>query len=237
MGDYRKTAQRRMNDAEAEWRKWHKAVAKDAKSMVGDMLVELDNRHQKLLSEFSAAGQRRDAVAASLAEIQKEIQGIQKRMSKGNVNWPHESERLLNLAGKIGGIRTGFASVEKTLRRIREEGPNAGEIIDHLTEELQKERENWEQSASAFEHIYIGLESAHLPSGFQDANDYIEHGSFETHIALSRFDDSPDAVQGVTDELHKLLYPNDPEEQVTGAVIAAEAAETLLRSSDEDAQD
>ncbi len=53
MGDYRKTALRRMNDAEVEWRKWHKVVAKEAKSMVGDMLVELDNRHQTLLSEFS----------------------------------------------------------------------------------------------------------------------------------------------------------------------------------------
>ena len=225
MGDYRKTAQRRINDAEAEWKKWHKAVAKDAKSMVGDMLVELDNRHQKLLSEFSAAGQRRDAVAASLAEIQKEIQGIQKRMSKGNVNWQHESERLLNLAGKIGGIRSGFASVEKTLRRIREEGPNADEIIDHLNEELQKERENWEQSASAFEHIYIELESAHLPSEFQDSNDYIEHGSFETPIALSRFDDSPDAVQGVTDELHELLSSE------RGSQLAISSVDRLVASA------
>ena len=85
MGDYRKTALRRMKDAEVEWRKWHKVVAKDAKSMVGDMLVELDNRHQILLSEFSAAGQRRDAVARDMAGIQKEVQSVQKAMTRGNV--------------------------------------------------------------------------------------------------------------------------------------------------------
>jgi chromosome segregation ATPase len=237
MGEYRKSAQRRMHDAEVEWRKWHKVVAKDAKSMVGDMLVELDNRHQKLLSEFSAAGQRRDAVARKMAGIQKEIQSVQKAMTRGDVNWESVSERLLDLARAIGGIRAGFAGVESTLRRIREQGPSATEIIDHLTEEIQKERLNWDQSASAFEHIYIELESAHLPPGIQDANDYIEHGMFEPQIARARNDDSPAAVAAVTEELHKLLYPNEREPEPSGAEIAAEAGEKLLPSNDEEVED
>ena len=237
MGDYRKTALRRMKDAEVEWRKWHKVVAKDAKSMVGDMLVELDNRHQKLLSEFSAAGQRRDAVARDMAGIQKEVKSVQKAMTRGDVNWESVSERLLNLARAIGGIRAGFASVESTLRRIREQGPSATEIVDHLTEEMQKERLNWEQSASAFEHIYIELESAHLPPGIQDANDYVEHGMFEPNIALARNDDSPAAVAAVTEELHELLYPNEPEREPSGAEIAAQAGEKLLPSNDEEVED
>ena len=237
MGDYRKTALRRMKDAEVEWKKWHKVVAKDAKSMVGDMLVELDNRHQKLLSEFSAAGQRRDAVSKDMAGIQKEVQSVQKAMTQGSVNWQSVSERLLNLAAAIGGVRAGFASVESTLRRIREQGPNAVEIIDHLTEELQKERQNWEQSASAFEHIYIELESAHLPPGIQDANDYVEHGMFEPHMARAGNDDSPAAVEEVTRKIHKRLYPNEPNREPSGAEIAAQAGDKLLPSNDEEVED
>ena len=237
MGDYRKKAQRRMKDAEVEWRKWHKVVAKDAKSMVGDILVELDNRHQKLLSEFSAAGQRRDAVASEMAGIQKEVQSVQKEMTQGNVNWQSVSERVLNLAAAIGGIRAGFASVENTLRRIREQGPNAVEIIDHLTEELQKERLNWEQSASAVELIDIDHENPNLPTGIQDANDYVEHGMFEPHIARARFVDSPEPVEEATRELHERLYPNDPVPEPSGAEIAAQAGEKLLPSNDEEVED
>ena len=236
MGEYRKTAQKRMKDAEDEWRTWHKSVAKETRSMVGDMLVELDNRHQNLLSEFRAAGQRRDAVAGQIPDIQKEIQGIQKRMARGGVNWQQESLRLLNLAQRIGKVRSGFASVELTLRRVREEGPNASEILDHLTEELRKERDNWEQSASAFEHIYIELESAHLPVGFQEANDYVEQSSFEQHIALATRDDSPESVRAVAAELNELLYPKLGGEEQSGAEIAAKAAEKLLPASDEEGE-
>ena len=205
MGEHRKETQRRLRAAELELKGWQAQVKVDVGEILGDLLRELLDRHNRLYEIHINGGQSRDASLVGLVNLEKEFKLVQKQISKSSVDKAILTDSILKIATGLGGIRKGLAGIETTLIAARAKEPSPADLVQDTLGAFDTASSEWAQSAERFESIYSELENTLPPEKLRNAEAVFDESRMDLYLGRVDGDGSQSSIKQWQGHLAEVL--------------------------------
>ena len=165
MGSYEKSTRAHLREVAGHWEDVGRRVSKDLAQALEHFEAQLSHRGKHLGETFIEIARERDAEAARIADLRRDLGRLRKRVRK-----PKEPRDLLRLhveelADGVRRLRASFTTLRDRLEAARLAAPTSSHLIADLIGTLERAGPAWEQAARSVEDHHAELVDSGQPPG------------------------------------------------------------------------